>query len=384
MLPYFLIAILLLLNWGINNKYFHLFSIVIVALFLCTGYMTGSDWRNYEIMYLTPLREMLDSRIEIGYTALQTFFRSVGMDFWLFHILLKLLVFMSLLHFLRNFAINIFLFLFIYLAENAIILFVDCPFRNLIALGLGFIAFNFLLVDNKRVFLVFSLLAVSFHYSAFFLFVAYLLSRLTIKSKYYIIMFVACNLVAYKVDILIDNIFLPVFGISPFLKGVFDVYVLNPDFVSSTINLGSIYKIAIFILIIWKRKYFEEEVFGNFVYKMVMLYLLIYPFTIAFIIFSRFALFVQPFFIISIIYLFNVIRLKVIYAKLGNVKKIVSFNRIYMFVIILYSFLKIHQVLSYDERYVPYSTYMQYVVEQDFPNYRTRDNYNYIHSPYKK
>ena len=91
-------------------------ALALVAFFLCFGYMTGSDWYMYELFYENiEMADLAEQDKESGYFIVQNFFSKLGVDFWVFHIGIKLLVFYSIVFFIRSFIFNFFLFLALFI-----------------------------------------------------------------------------------------------------------------------------------------------------------------------------------------------------------------------------------------------------------------------------
>ena len=139
MLIYFLIlSFCLLLSFLKIKRTIENIALITIAFVICFGYTTGTDWQTYERFYY-GLISNLDGK-EYGYILLQTIFHKLGVNFWIFHIGIKLIVFYLLIEFVRLFNINIFLFLVFFLPDAGFYLFIDCPFRNLIAIGISLLA----------------------------------------------------------------------------------------------------------------------------------------------------------------------------------------------------------------------------------------------------
>ena len=70
---YLLVIIwLFVLSYRIKAKFkFPIFSLFLLMVFLCFGYMTGSDWRNYETEYYSEFSVRL---VEPGYMLLSNLF----------------------------------------------------------------------------------------------------------------------------------------------------------------------------------------------------------------------------------------------------------------------------------------------------------------------
>ena len=79
-----------------NTKIIFNLLLLLLGIFLCFGYMTGSDWRVYEQLYnslnFSNLLENVKG-FEFGYPITQIIFKSLGFSFWPFFIILKIICF---------------------------------------------------------------------------------------------------------------------------------------------------------------------------------------------------------------------------------------------------------------------------------------------------
>jgi hypothetical protein len=348
-------------------------ALILIAFFLCFGYMTGTDWYNYEQYYNnTNLAEKFTRSQEFGYFFIETFIGKLGVDFWAFHIVVKLLVFYSLIRFVRWFNANVFLYLALFIPEIGFYLFIDCPFRNLIAFGIALIAFRKLLENKTLSYFVYVLIAMSFHLSAAIMILFYFVYKKNIKI--YIILFATLiiYLVAFNVEFLISNIYIPLAKISPLISERLQSYFVNSRYISDKISIGAFIRLfVLLILLFFKEVIISGEKKRQYVYNLSILFLLIHPFGVTMKIFDRLFLFLIPFYIISIIYLLKSLTIK-------------SNKYILYLFFILFSLKLTYSIISYDYRYVPYTNYMFYWVKNDFPKIEYRKNYNPKHSPYKE
>lgn len=332
--------------------------------------MTGTDWRNYELSYYNAsLKTVLDERFEIGYGILQSISNYLSIDFWSFHITLKIIVFCVLCRAINYFKVNLMFFWALFLPEMGFFLFIDCPFRNLIAFGIFCCAVPALSKRCAKEYFLWVTIAICFHTSAFILYFIYLLRNVHLKNKYWVLLFIATNVIAYDIEYIINNVFNALFGSIPFLQDKLLYYVLNDDFLSSKINIGSIYRILLFILFLCGRSKIEEgHKYGNLLFYLSMIYFTIYPFTISLKIFSRFSIYLLPFCLLAMIVLVRTMKKPIMrYSFLG--------------LLLLWTFAKNYTVLTADCRYIPYTNYLQYWMEEK-PSYHYRSNYNLHNSPY--
>lgn len=347
-------------------------GLLFIAIFLCGGYMTGTDWYMYEKFYTNlNFADNAAKMKESGYFLVQTFFSNLGVDFWVFHIVLKLLVFYALVFFVRSFKINIFLFLALFLPEVGLYLFVDCPFRNLISFGIALLALKNLF-DNKQItFFVLVAFASFFHLSALFLLVVYFLYKVNIKIYTVLIITVVLYVLAFNVDFLIEKIYLPLANESPIIQDRLKSYFLDSRYIATEINKGTYIRLFImFILLLFKDLIIADDKKRQIIYNLTILFLLIYPFGVTMKIFHRLSIYLIPFYTFSIIYMLKSFSIKV------NKYILYSF-------FVLWSLMQTYVLIIYDYRYIPYSNYFVHFMKKDLPDIEYRNEYNPKHSPYK-
>ncbi len=370
MVVYFLSVIGCL--WGalLKNRIIKYYLLFFLLLFICCGYMTGTDWRNYELSYYdSSFHALFDERFEIGYGFLQALCHFLSIDFWTFHIVIKAIVFLLLCRIVSYLEVNLLLFWAIFLPEMGFFLFIDCPFRNLIAFGISCFAVPYLLERRTKDFMLVTAVAVLFHYSALILIPLYYWVNLSLKSKYYLLLFVLVNLVAYRVDYILENIFATLFGSSDFLRERLLVYALEDKFHANTINVGTIYRALFLGLFVCFRTKIENEIkYGKILFAISMFFFIIYPFTISLKIFSRFSIYLLPIYLSTLLMLLQVIRS-------------VSLKYVIFSILLGWTLLKTYTVVTDDYRYIPYTSYFQYWF-QEKPDYIYRSNYNIQRSPY--
>ena len=348
-------------------------ALIIIAVFMCFGYMTGTDWYLYESFYKSAeLSSIAERNRESGYFIIQSFFSRIGVDFWIFHITVKLLVFYSLIYFVRSFKLNVFLFLALFIPEVGFYLFIDCPFRNLIAFGFALIAFRMLFNDKKLLFFLFTALAMSFHLSVVVLLIIFFFYKKDIKIVVVLGIAIFAYVLAFNIEFLIKKVYIPIAEMIPIVGERLQAYFLNSNYVATEINKGTYIRIFILlILLLFKSVILNGDKTRQYVYNLAILSMLLYPFGVTMKILHRFYLYLTPFYALSIIYLLNSFTIKV--------------NRyiIYSF-FIGFSLLQTYVLVIYDYRYVPYSNYIKYWIKKDFPSIDYRNEYNKKYTPYKR
>ena len=177
----YLVPILLCLLSAISrelsdNRRWTIMMGVILCLFLCFGYMTGTDWKTYEYWYdhLDFNRFYYGYVSEPGYYIYMMIMNKLGIPFWPFLLftkcLLFILVFKSLYDYSKE---SIWLSLMYYLPWFGLYFFIDNPLRNCIAVGVFMLSTKYILEHKFWKFFWMTLLAASFHVTALFLLFLY-------------------------------------------------------------------------------------------------------------------------------------------------------------------------------------------------------------------
>ena len=318
----------------------------------------------------SSLNMVLDDRYELGYGFLQAVCNTIGINFWHFHMTLKLFVFVAFCYTVRYLKIGIFPFLLFFLPEQGFFLFLDCPFRNFIAIGIFSLSIISAIRERLVSYTVLIIAASLFHSSAIFLYPFYWLVKVPVKNGIWIVLFIIANIFAYNSDFLIGSVILPLLNASAFLADKFFKYLLTDRYLSDQMNIGTLYRIFFFILLIrYSKRIKAENKYGNVLYNIAMLYNVLYPFAISIKMFSRYSMYLTLFYVCAILLIISVIRIKYChYLVLG--------------IVLVWSGAKSYTLLTSDYRYIPYSNYFQYSFEEEH-SYSYRSNYNFQKSPYK-
>ena len=355
-----------------KDKKIKLFILVGLMIFLCAGYMCGTDWRSYEFAYNHSSLSTVNQEIfEIGYSYLQAICHTLGINFWIFHIALKSIVFFSLCYFVKVFKQNLFLFWFLFLPDMGFYLFIDCPFRNLLAAGGFFLAINLFLKRKFIIFFFITILLAQVHSSAYFLIIIYLFSNLRAKNRYIILFFILSNILAYRLDLITDYILFPLLGIDGYLGERVRTYFIQDEVWNSSVNLGTIYRIICFIIVLYNRKQIESSsVYGRYIFNLAILFFMIYPFGMSMKMIQRFLFYTMPFFIVSIEIIFHDIKLLSMSLH----------KRLLFMIFFFWGMLVVYKNVTHDYRYIPYTNYFEYI--GGHPSYSYRSSYNIQNSPY--
>lgn len=365
-------AHLFLPNNGKDKILRHIITFLL-SLFFCFSYMNGSDWRQYETMYynIDLIRPFEDFSIEFGYQLVSVVARFLNIDFWHFFISIKVLCFFSCTSFIDKYLPQYyFLGLFFFLCFFGPFLFIDAPFRNLIAVSIFLTSIPYLL--NKEFFKYSLIILISFlfHYSSFFLFFIYPLIHRRFESKFIVILYLILNVFfIFFVDILKQLVVDFVSLIPFFTKKVGSYFVADSEYSKgSEFTIGNLLRILFFFLIIKFRDRIENK-FGSGFFNLLVLYFILYRLAVSIVIFGRFTLYLTVIYSCGIAFLANVFPKKV--------------RVIYSLAIILVSLLTYFVQLRSDYKYIPYTSYFEYIFSQK-PDFNYRSNYNFIKSPYTR
>ncbi len=341
-----------------------------LGLFLCTSYMAGSDWVNYELDYQFAIRnEIIDDRKEPGYYMFRSIFAKSGIDFWWFFISTKLVCFYIYMKFLlkygsKNFAWGL-LYMFSYVFLD---LFINCPFRSLIAGSFMLVGINRLLQGKKLHFWVISLISMTFHYSMV-IFAPITFFLCSIKQSF------PKKIVLFSIPaIYVFFFFFWRIGLAEKLL-VYQVLLMGDSkSIYYLLEQGSVFSIgmwAVMLFYLWMvfglnlERLSEKE---KIIYNLSVLYMAFYVISFFIPIFTRLALYLTlPFGCFLSFGLANI--------RHNRMKNIATFA------MTLFLALSMKGALTRDERYVPYTSYLQYI-GQEKPSYGERVNYNHRNSPY--
>jgi len=274
MIIYFLLFFLLLSFSFIPNKAIKPYwktLIIISAVFFCGGYMTGSDWRQYETYYnwldYSGIMGLLF--IEPGYVIYSYLFLIMGSPFWPFFILTKIVLFYIIIKALAKYSIgNYKLSTVFFLIIFGLFLFIDNPMRNLIGIGISVFSYKYIIERKFYKFMLIILCATSFHMSAILMLLLYPLYPIKASNKKLIIYYILFNLffvIFFRFIIL--NI-ISIFSFIPLIERRMTVYFLEGDGLTNTsfFSLGFIFQLIIFTLLLWKREYIERRKYGELVF----------------------------------------------------------------------------------------------------------------------
>lgn len=374
---YFLYGLFLSMNYKKYSNKFWILFIIVGAIFLCGGYMTGSDWRNYELYYswFDANKSLSLFSLEPGYVLYSFLFYCLKISYWPFTILTKLLLYAILVNTInklsignKRFEITYFMIIF------GLYLFIDGPIRNFIAIVISIGTYKYWVERKILKYSLFVVCAMLFHLSAIMLLFFYPLYPLKLSNKRLFLLFIIFNLLFcyFYSDIIIITMSLLSF-IHPLIEIKMRLYFLegNEFEQNSFLSLGMLFHILIFILLLYKRESIEKQKMGKLIFCGSIYYLFLYRMASVVDILYRLQLYFSILYTLGIGCLF-------VNMKIKNNKKI------FLAIMSIYLMYMLHGIITSNYKYIPYTNYFEYVfTEKELP-YEYRSNYNLINSPYNK
>ena len=358
-----------------NRKWYICFG-VYLCLFYCFGYMTGTDWRQYEDWYdsIDFNRLFYDYYSEPGYYLYMLLFKSLGIGFWPYLLFTKTVVFIIIYKTVFDYCRESgYLTLMYYLPWFGMYLLIDNPMRNCIAIAIFIVSVRFIIEHKFWKFLLCMLLAGSFHFSAFVILVFYPFLNHDLKKWIYVLLFLLINIVFANRGLFI-NVLTTVFGKIPYVQDKLVTYLLlDSEFAQGKLfSFGMVWQIGLFILLIcYKDRItgYLEGPKGLMVFNSAMAYMLLLRLSMTIEIFIRIQLYFSVFLAIAV----GLILLSFEYKS----------RIFYICVVLMVSCYTCYGKATGSSRYVPYSNIVGYAIKGDFPSYSERFFYNYRFSPYK-
>lgn len=375
MLVYFLIIVLLFaLSWSRIPRQVSIGVLFLLMLFLCFGYMTGSDWRVYEDEYYG---EFSIRMVEPGYMLLSNLFSRAGVNFWVFHILFKCLFFIVFIGFVSTYVNKqaegklhynqLYCGLMLWVASFGFYMLIDCPFRNVISCMIMIPAFTCLFQKRYVWYYILVLLAISFHYSAIVMLLLPVINVDNLSTKtllvIYFSVFAAMAIGGTELILSMVSRVLP-----PVLQDRILFY--EEEYAGASIfSVGLIPRlICLWGILKYRTRIVKQYAFGNKVVSYCYFYLILSLIYYVFPVLFRSALFLAPFYILGIIY------------ALGSMKSSLKIPVTVAWFIVA---LGVTFSTVRSPYYVPYTNILFHCVTGDMHDYGYRDTYNLRMSPYK-
>lgn len=348
--------------------------IILLALFFCFGYMTGSDWRNYETYY-SWLDEGISGFLlimEPGYHLLALASYKLGIPFWPFFIGLKLFAFYCLLHFIRKYSCrNQFLIVTFFLFIFGLYLYIDNPMRNLLAICISYFVYQYLEEKNWIKILGIIMLAVLFHMSAILLLLLIPFYPIRLNNLKLFILFILFNIaIVVSYEFLITKV-IAAFSFIPLVEAKVEHYFIEGNGLENNrlISLGFLVQFAFFLLVLYKRRQIENMPYGHIVFWGTICYIFLYRIAAIIDIFYRLQLYMSVFYSIGVCYVLTSL------VKRSN-------RVVYATFLVCYLCYMTYSLVTSSNKYVPYTNYISYMFSPEL-SFDERSEYNSINSPYE-
>ena len=346
--------------------------LVLLCLFLCFGYMTGTDWRAYEQIYKQINFNNLFYNYfqEPGYYIYMLPFRLFNVDYYVFFIFTKTLCYIAIVSKLLTYCDKYkYIGLMYFIPCWGFYLFIDNPMRNLIAVIISLYAIKYLLKRKPIPYFTIVIIAMTFHTSACVMIPAYFFMHKNLSTKKIVILYITIN-VLFANRAILAVIISNVFGFIPYVAGKINSYIesSNIEGAGRVISLGFIIFFTFFVLLCYYKKQIYEMKNGKVIWNGAITFLILYRLATTIEVFMRFQIFYIVFFIASISYL--------TYYFSEQSKKI------YVSDLLGLSIIGCSRIFS-TYRYIPYTNYLTYALKGEFPSYSYRSAYNHNNSPYK-
>lgn len=355
-------------NKSQNNKLTYILIMVWLYVFLCFGYMTGSDWREYELLYNSGSFDKIISKGEYGFVWLVRCCKLVISDFWIFNALVKIFFLYQLFRFFGNFTENRIMAVGLSFCFHTLFMLIDCPMRFMIGVAFLLMAIEYLVVHKWLRLIVLLLISISFHSALLIispiLILVYLLSPFIAKvsNKYLFFVFFLCLFISNH-PIIKDIIYSIAEKFSLFSSYLYSYGIDRArDF-----TLMSLLKNAfIGTILIVNKNNIQKSCNGDFIFGMVYFSLTIGLFLGVIPTGFRFNIVPQYFQVIAFTLLFCNI----------NYKGLITHNLLIKYsLILLFLFLVAKEVQS--PKYSPYTNSIAYILTEHLP-YSYRYTHNFI------
>lgn len=338
--------------------------VVWLYIFLCFGYMTGSDWRGYEANYGSGFHRTMDT--EFGWAFINDFAARIGLDFWLFAGILKCLYLFATIRITKQLTPYFTSCLSICMVTSLMFLLVNYPMR--FTTGCTFLMFAVPFLFQKKIwrFILLSAIGVIFHNTVaitilFFVLCYFIPDKFLRINKYVLsIIFIVFSILASNVGNVaaIQNYVISYFVASGTRD--FASYLIEDN--NSFFTIGSLINACLACFVFFIKDYFLED---DSKYKLILKFSIVssFLFRILLIVPTGFRL-TLPFSIFSAI-----IIVSYFYKYNRNVVK---------YGIIALYLVTFGKDLYTSYTYIPYSNSIPYIITQKHLPYSERSNYNYI------
>ena len=242
-----------------QKKYLYIIATILLIIFVGFKKEGGTDFINYKEIYESiDIKHALNTgSFEPIFTLLMFIVRVFGGGFALFYLLIAFINF--------PIKVNIFKKLTPYLFPALLIYFVGLFFerdndgiRQGLAIGFSYLSIPFLLVNDKRKFILINIIASLIHYSSIIFFISYFLNKIHIKNKT-VFVIIICSLFIPLLNLSLFDFVIKLIPI-PVVTTKLNYYANDAVYSSSLgINIGMIFRIVILFLFIYYYRYIKID-----------------------------------------------------------------------------------------------------------------------------
>lgn len=334
-------------------------------IFLCFGYMNGSDWRDYEPLYYSIRGEIKNITSDYGFFYLWYAISYIFHDYWVMAAFLKILYLTSVIKLTQKITPYWLGTIGFLMPISLIFMLIQNPLRFMVALTIVNISFIQFLDKKYLFFALIGIAAIFFHATTVFFLVGIPLllfseriaktNRVILASLYLVVLYLSSNVE------LLNRIFYSAVGtMLSVIEGMKDYtssYLIDDN--TSFFSLGSIINIMLFgVVLLLRDDVVNGYENGRFIYGSTVLYCFL----------QRFCLMIPTGFRL-------VIPLGIFYA--AYIVYALKFKKKLAYIFVMYFALSYPRKMwnSYD--LIPYTNSIYYIVTEHKP-YMERVNYHYI------
>lgn len=350
-----------------KNKTLSKFLIGLLFAFLCFGYMTGSDWRAYELDYQYSNYDRMIAQGSIAYPIICELFSKVIKDFWLFAGIQKILHLYALILMIRCFVSKPYYVIGLSFASTLLFMLIDCPMRFMMSMScIYFAVYVFIKKKGRIKWLLDAILIVLAFliHTAILPIIAFILTIPLAKFvKIINPVFILVAFLGVFSIIMSSSIFERIFtDIIPFLyEDGFDAYKEYDT--AGFLQIGTIKVIVLLVVVLLNRKTIISIPQGDVIYYLALLSVFLQPIVMC----------VPALFRLNIFNcVFMDMALAVIIAA-SNKNPVIKASSV---LVLLMCVILVGKECKDKEYYTPYSNSIPYIISGNHLPYNYRDNYN--------
>lgn len=259
-----------------KHSFQRIIAVCFIAIVLCFGYTTGTDWKNYELMYKNPSIWTHFRDMEIGFLLLVKCFQYITSDFWVFSGFCKIFYLGSLIYLVSQLSSKPWSVVAFSLVFSTLFLIIDCPMRFM--LGMAFFCIGAGLFFKKQYFksFIFGTLSLFFHVTMIiplFIFLSYPLYKKIYELNKIQLVILICLTIIVSMNVwlyrFIFNNVLSILNLAEF-KNSYGFIVQG-----SLLNLGFIRNLLLCFMIIFYKDLFRSIKYGQQIFYFAILFFLL-------------------------------------------------------------------------------------------------------------